>query len=65
VKIPTSPDKDFTIIVRPMAEGVGMTKMELRDTTEPTAPALPDDNARWKNAGLGPNGKILDPTHLQ
>jgi len=65
VKIPEMPDKDFAIIIRPAAEGVGITKLEVRDVTAPQAPALPSDDARWKNAGLGPNGRILDPTHLQ
>ena len=65
VKIPTSPDKEFTITVRPAAEGVSVTKVEVRDATPTQAPNLPDDAARWKNAGLAPNGRILDPTHLQ
>jgi hypothetical protein len=65
VRIPTSPDKEFTVVVRPAAEGVGVTKLEVHDATPIHAPPLPDDTARWKNAGLGPGGRILDPTHLQ
>ncbi len=65
VRIPTSPDKEFAITIRPATEGVGVTKVEVRDATQTKAPALADDTARWKNAGLTPNGRILDPTHLQ
>lgn len=65
VRIPTSPDKEFAITIRPAAEGVGVTKVEVRDATPTQAPVLPDEAARWKNAGLTPNGRILDPTHLQ
>lgn len=65
VRIPTSPDKDFAITVRPASEGVNVTKLEVRDATPTKAPPLPDDAARWKNAGLTPQGRVLDPTHLQ
>jgi hypothetical protein len=42
----------------------GGSRVELRDTTPPILPALPDEAARWKKVGLTPNGKVADPTHL-
>jgi hypothetical protein len=27
-------------------------------------PDLPNETERWKAVGLTPNGKVLDPTHL-
>jgi hypothetical protein len=32
--------------------------------TPPPVPDLPDEAARWRHVGLTPNGKLLDPTHL-
>jgi hypothetical protein len=43
----------------------GFTRIEMRDTTPKPVPDLPNDEARWKQAGLTPQGKILDPTHLE
>ncbi len=40
------------------------TSVELSSTTHPPAPVLPDEAARWRQVGLTPNGKLLDPTHL-
>jgi len=36
----------------------------IRDTTPPKGPPLPDENARWKQVGLTPSGRLVDPTHL-
>jgi hypothetical protein len=49
VRIATSPDG---------------ARVDIRDTTPPVIPAMPDDSARWKAAGLTPHGKVVDPTHL-
>jgi hypothetical protein len=43
----------------------GYTRVEIRDTTPKPQPDLPDDAARWRQAGLTPQGRVLDPTHLQ
>jgi hypothetical protein len=43
---------------------LNQTRVEITSTTHPPAPDLPDVAARWKQAGLAPNGKVLDPTHL-
>jgi hypothetical protein len=49
VRIATSPDG---------------ARVDIRDTTPPVLPALPDEAARWRAAGLTPQGKVADPTHL-
>jgi hypothetical protein len=38
--------------------------LEIDDVTPPPVPDLPNEAARWKQVGLTPNGKVLDPTHL-
>jgi hypothetical protein len=43
----------------------GFTRIEMRDTTPPLQPDLPNDTARWKRAGLTPQGKPLDPSHFE
>ncbi len=40
------------------------TLLEFDDVTPPPAPDLPDEEARWRQVGLTPQGKLLDPTHL-
>jgi len=65
VKIPAAPDKVFVISVKPAKGAVGMTQFEVRDVTPTKAPELPDEAARWRAAGLTPEGRVLDPTKLQ
>ncbi len=65
VRVPAMPDKQLVISVRPAAGAAFITQIELRDVTPTKAPELPDEAARWRNAGLAPNGRVLDPTHLQ
>jgi len=40
------------------------TLVEIDDVTPPPVPDLPDEAARWRQVGLTPEGKVLDPTHL-
>jgi hypothetical protein len=40
------------------------TLLEIDDVTPPPAPDLPNEAARWRQVGLTPNGRVLDPTHL-
>ena len=40
------------------------TLVELDDVTPPPVPDLPDEAARWRQVGLTPQGKLIDPTHL-
>ena len=65
VRVPAAPDKELVVIVRPAQATIGVTQFEVRDVTPTKAPELPDEAARWRNAGLAPNGRVLDPTHLQ
>jgi hypothetical protein len=39
--------------------------IEIRDATPQPAPALADEPTRWRQVGLTPNGRLLDPTHLE
>jgi hypothetical protein len=53
--------RELTIRV---AAGAGGSIVEIRDSTPPKATNLPDEPARWRHAGMTPNGRLLDPTHL-
>ena len=64
VRIPAAPDIELQIRVEP-AEGMEGTRLEVRKLTMPKAPDLPNDAERWRAAGLKPDGKPLDPKHLQ
>jgi hypothetical protein len=47
----------------PMGRGA---RMEVRNITPPPPqPNSPSPAERWKQMGLGPDGRVLDPTHLQ
>lgn len=65
VKVPAMPDKLLVVNVKPAKGVVGMTQFEVRDVTPTKAPELPDEAARWRAAGLTPEGRVLDPTKLQ
>ena len=43
----------------------GVARVQIRDTTPPMQPSLPDDVARWRQAGLTPQGRLLDPMHME
>jgi hypothetical protein len=47
-----------------LAVAVNKTTVAISATTYPPAPVLPDEPSRWRQVGLTPTGKILDPTHL-
>jgi hypothetical protein len=55
---------DTDLMVR-IAVMVGKTRVDVIATPIVKAPVLPDDESRWRQVGLAPNGKVLDPTHLQ
>jgi hypothetical protein len=55
------PNTDLSIH---LTMGIGKTRVAISSTTLPPAPVLPDEASRWRQAGLTPDGKILDPTHL-
>jgi hypothetical protein len=62
VHVPGNTDLDLTLHVRTVR---GMARVEFRDTTPRSQPALADDAARWRRVGMTPEGRLLDPTHLE
>lgn len=64
VRTPAAPDLELSIRVEP-AEGLDGTRIEVRRLTQPKAPALPNDEERWRAAGLRPDGRPLDPKTMQ
>jgi hypothetical protein len=62
VRLPSKPGAIFRIRMTELP-GQG-SLLELDDVTPPPAPELPDEAARWRQVGLTPNGRVLDPTHL-
>jgi hypothetical protein len=51
------------LLVR-ITRGIEGASVEIRDSTPPVVPALPDEAARWRQVGLTPQGRLADPTHL-
>jgi hypothetical protein len=52
------------LLVR-VTSGIEGASVEIRDSTPPPVPALPDEPARWRQVGLTPQGRLADPTHLE
>ena len=66
VMVPAEPKRRLTIDIRPAAySGTVRSEMMVRDTTPPAVEPGLTDEQRWKKQGLGPDGKLLDPTHTQ
>ncbi len=47
------------------AAAFGTVRLEIRDTTQQLAPILPDEDARWRAAGMTRDGKILNRKQLE
>ena len=62
VRLPVKPGAVFRIRMTELP-GRGSV-LELDDVTPPPIPNLPDEAARWREVGLTPDGRVLDPTHL-
>jgi len=61
VRAPSVPQRELSIRI---AQAIGnRVRAEIRDSTPPAAPDLPDEAARWRNVGLTPQGKVLEPVH--
>ena len=43
---------------------LGGSRLEIHKVTYLSGSALPDEASRWRQVGLTPQGKLLDPTHL-
>ncbi|HEY8041571.1 MAG TPA: hypothetical protein VIF15_17310 [Polyangiaceae bacterium] len=61
VKVLGKPGLELAIQIRASVPGV---RVEIHEATPSPAPDLPDEAARWRQVGLTPDGRILDPTHL-
>jgi hypothetical protein len=61
VHVPGKKDLELSVHIRTAGN---LARVELRDTTPKPEPNLPDDTARWRRVGMAPNGRLLDPTHL-
>lgn len=59
VRIPASPDRELHIHIGRAPRGA---RVEIRDSTPPPAPNLPDEAARWRAVGLTPQGRVIIPT---
>lgn len=59
VRIRASPGREFRIHIGRAPQGA---RVEIRDSTPPPAPDLPDEAARWRNVGLTPQGRLIPPT---
>jgi hypothetical protein len=64
VRVVGTPDMELSVRVEPLDAYEGV-RIELRRLTQEKAPVLPDDEARWRAAGLKPNGQPLDPKKLR
>jgi hypothetical protein len=61
VHAPARLDRELTVHI---GTTIGGVRVDIRDTTPPVLPNLPDDTARYRQVGLRPDGKWMDPTHL-
>jgi hypothetical protein len=48
-----------------ITKSFGRTRVEIRNVTPKEQPNLPDDAARWRQAGLTPQGRPLDPKRFE
>jgi len=62
VKLHGNPGALYRMHLAP--EGFRGTTLLMQDVTPAPMQALPNEAERWKAVGLSPNGKVLDPTHL-
>jgi hypothetical protein len=55
------PGVDVFVRLATVPEGASV---EIRDATPHPGPSLPDQAARWRQVGLTPEGRLIDPSHL-
>jgi hypothetical protein len=63
VQIPANPGREYSIRVATGEMGRGCV-IELRDVTPPK-PLQGSEEDKWRAVGMSPDGKLLDPQHLQ
>ncbi len=62
VHVPGKSTDDYTLRITAFP---GYARVEFRNVTPKAQPNLPDDTARWRQAGLTPQGRVLDPKHVE
>jgi hypothetical protein len=61
VKVRGKPGPELLVRIGTARDGASV---EIRNSTPPNAPLLPDEGTRWRQVGLTPHGRLADPTHL-
>lgn len=64
VVVPSEPNRTLTIEIRTGDGSSSRSTMTVRDVTLGPPATIPTEEA-WKRAGMTPDGKLLDPKHLQ
>jgi hypothetical protein len=64
VTVPANGKRLLRLRVDSMSQGRA-ARLEVRDVTPPPLAPAVDEAERWKRVGMGPDGKLLDPTHLR
>ncbi len=64
VTVPANPKRLLRIRVEPTAQG-HEALLEVRDITPPPQDPGASPAERWRRAGMTPDGKLLDPSHLE
>lgn len=66
VVVPSDPTRHLKIEIRQLTTMDGTrSEMVVRDITPPPSDPNETDADRWRKVGLTPDGKLLDPKHLQ
>lgn len=56
------PDPELLVKITSSFAG---TRLEIQKVTHQKVHLLPDEEARWRQVGLTPQGKIIDPSHAE
>lgn len=66
VVVPSEPARHLKIEIRQLSSLDGTrSEMIVRDVTPPPSDPSETDADRWRKVGLTPDGKLLDPKHMQ
>jgi hypothetical protein len=63
VTVPANTKRILRLRVDAAAQGHA-ARLEVRDITPPPLPSASSEAERWRQVGMTPDGKLLDPTHL-
>jgi hypothetical protein len=62
-QVAANPGRELVIRVEVAPVGVG-SRITVRDVSPPPVDPSLSDEQRWKQVGLTPGGRVVDPTHL-